>query len=97
MSFQDIRDNAKKFPNTLWINKGAKGAAIGRLTSVFKAVGLPSGSRRQARLRLASEVFERPVASFNDLQDSESWALDQWVLSGQAREELPDWLRQLRT
>lgn len=93
MSFQDIRDNAEKFPTALWMSQKARGAITRRLTDALKVAGLPSSRRRRMRLLLASEIYERPITSFNDLKDDELWALDQWVLGGQAKKDLPGWLR----
>jgi hypothetical protein len=34
------------------------------------------------RLRLASEVYEREITTFNDLSRAELWALHQWIILG---------------
>jgi hypothetical protein len=91
-----IREKKDKFPETLWMSAGTRGAMIGRLEEAIKTtaddIGLPLGNGRDIRLRLTSEVYLRDIHSFNELTDAELWALDQWVLEG--ANGLQDWLRQ---
>jgi len=69
----------------------------GRLTNATRSAAdslhLPVSNARDIRLKLATAIFGRPVSSYNELEDSELWALDQWVRQGGiAITELKDWL-----
>ena len=93
---QQIKDWQSKFPRAAWISKGSRGVMTGGLSTAIrktaKLIGL-SIDVRHARLKLASEVFGREVATFNELSDAELWALSQWVLQQNA-DGLANWLRQ---
>jgi hypothetical protein len=68
----------------------------GRLTQAIRSAAdslhLPVSNVRDIRLALATEIFGRPVTTFNNLQDAELWALDQWMKLKQAA-ELSEWLQ----
>jgi hypothetical protein len=95
---QWIRDRASRFPPTLHASQGTRGVYTGQIAAAIKEaagnVGVPVDSARYVRLRLASEVYEREIATFNQLSHAELWALHQWVILGDvATREIGDWLR----
>jgi len=94
---QWIRLRVMRFPRTVHIESSTRGAYVGRVSKLVEqgadAAGLPIDGGRAIRLRLASEVYDREIHSYNELSDAELWALFQWARLGKvAIAEMATWL-----
>ncbi|KKL08511.1 hypothetical protein LCGC14_2575130 [marine sediment metagenome] len=98
MNYQKIRDDAQTEANTydgIYLVSGRRGALIGGVTSAIRGAAAAAGIEyrgqfREARLRLASEVYGRRITSYNDLTDGEIVAINKWVTTRGL--ELKTWL-----
>ena len=73
-----------------------KGAFIGRVADRIleeaKELGIPvNGRGRVLRLHLASELLDREVRTYNDLNDTELWSIEDWTY--RCKDELREWLK----
>ena len=91
--FGNIRDNATKGYGAALTRK-ARGAMIGAVVGALKRLTdrLPGDEMRELRLELASDVFERSITSYNDLDDDELQALGQGVTT--RRDILAKWVHE---
>ena len=78
MDFKEVRDNIQSFRKP-W-KPARRGVLLSSVQGALTRVGVERGELRETRLRLASEIFEREVLSFNDLTDGELDALHGWAL-----------------
>ena len=100
MNFQVIRNLAAErhhVYSSLPMTRGAVGYRIGNISDAIKgaatAAGIGyNGDFREARLRLASEVFQKRITSYNDLTNGELDALYYWATTQGL--ELKNWLIQ---
>ena len=98
MNYQQIRSKAAVLKDTYgdnYLTAGRKGAMIGGISSAIKgaatAAGVSYNSQfREARQRLATEVYGRAIASYNSLTHGEIEALHQWATTQGL--ELKTWL-----
>jgi len=83
VNFSSVRGLKNKFPPRLVVSTDTRKYYTvlfnTALVKTIKHLGTPVPSQRSARLAIASEIFGREITSFNDLLDSELWALEQWV------------------
>jgi hypothetical protein len=96
--FAWLRLRKQRYLTRRTLNSTARGCMTGRLTKAIQSaadsIHLPVSNVRDIRLALATRAYGRPVATFNDLQDAELWALDQWIRQRiDATAELKDWLQ----
>lgn len=96
--FQELRQSAADgFARHL--SQGLRGANIGTVTNRLERVArelkvtMPRGWRRKARLLLASDVYKRPVGSYNDLTDGELGALGLWARRTTYEPEMTKWFK----
>ena len=92
---EQIRAKAAEMPQTLWLDTKSRGIMAGRVTQAIKAtadaLGIPVSNARDIRLGLAGFIYQRSVATYNDLSHAELWAIDHWVVQRDAV-GLLDWL-----
>ena len=98
MNYQQIRSEAAILKDTYgddYLTGGRKGAMIGGISSAIKgaatAASIGYNSQfREARQRLATEVYGRAIASYNSLTHGEIEALHRWATTRGL--ELKTWL-----
>lgn len=72
-----IREQASLNPNAK-LSTGQAGALVGILEGYFEG---DADTKRAKRLRLMSTIFDREIASSNDLTEPEKWTIwDKWLL-----------------
>lgn len=98
MNYEQIRSEAAILRDTYgddYLTRGRKGAMIGEISSAIRgaatAAGIGYNSQfREARQRLATEVYGKSVSSYNQLTDGQIAALHQWATTQGL--ELKNWL-----
>ena len=98
MNYQTIRNNASVLEQTYgltYLTQERRMPKIWKTAEAIKgaaaAAGVGHGGQfREARLRLAREVYGKQFASYNDLTDPQLDALSQWATTQGL--ELKNWL-----
>jgi len=83
MTFEDVRKQAGMF-NELPLRKERRGPLVGEMAKAIQGASVAAGVEyngtfREARLRLASEAFQRKVSTYNELSDAELVELHRWT------------------
>ena len=92
MDFTTVRENAERGYGRV-LSPVQRGMRTGLMQRHIGATALSIGlslDLRNARLALASEVFEKEVLTFSRLSNDELQALSSWV--GHCEAELAEWL-----
>ena len=81
--FDFPRSRALMFPTRVRLTPDYRRVIFGLFEQALKAtakrIGTPVSDFRAVRLNLASQIWQRKIDSFNQLEDCEVWAFQQWI------------------
>jgi hypothetical protein len=83
--FNDVRISATNRMGVVSLTRTQRGYRVGMITEYLEGAATAEnlefeGQLRKARLKLASDIYNREITSYNDLKDHELDALYGWAI-----------------